>query len=961
MSKTHELTVKIDGNIGSSFTSAFKKATAELNDFKQQSRQVQREIDRLSSDFRKGRIHESQYREETEKLTRELNQLERQQKRVNALKNFGSQAWSKTKAVGGMAIATGAIATTAAFAKSINTAADFEAQMAKVGAKSDATNAEMQALNKTAIKLGASSSLSSSEVAKGMDELAAKGMNARQIIEAMPGLVSATEASGESLDVVSDVVTSALNSYGMQAREASRVADIIAMSANQSAADVIDLGNAFKYAAPIANTLGISLEELSASTGILTDKGLEGQQAGTALRMALTRLSDPPTKAQKALNKLGISVTNSNGKFKSLAQLTEDWNKATKDLSETQKVAYASAIFGTEAQTAMLSLFEAGPNKIRETTRALEESAGSAEAAAKKIKDNYAGAKEQMFGAVESAQIAFASPILPVLKDTFSGISAMIEGNLPTIENAGKKVANIIDKITDPFQVHEKPVLNLKPNMTPEDQKAAIAQYQEELRKYELFGDMSFSDKVEYTLNEAVDTVENWMSGEGGKALDSIFTELGTLAGKAWLKSFTSALSGSAESFSEGNIVGGVAMATMANMMTGGLLGKGIFSGGKWAVGKGKNIYTNRKSKKAVETSDSPIVTKGNSGKRTKAVKDATKVSKGTKAIEKVTEGSSKIKNAKWLSKFGKVGKFGGKVLAPLAVLGYGADILTSDNKAQSIGSAVGGIAGGALGGAAAGAAIGSIVPGIGTAVGGVVGGIAGGFGGDWVGGKIGNWVGGLFGKNDKAVSTTPFSNNAVALDTTQLNSEIQKATNNASLLAQYLGQASGMIFGSFYPLQTSAQTAANNMSLLAMYTGQASGMIFGSVYPLQSNAQMAANNMSLLAMYSGQASGMVYGSFYPLQGQTNLATNNMSILTSYIGQASGMIFGPFNSLKNATDLATNNMNVLVSYIGQASGWIFSLNGIQTAAQRVIRALNNLESRINNVSLPSAGGRTSYE
>lgn len=390
MSKIHELTVEISGNVGSSFTSAFKKATAGLADFQQQARQVQREIDRLGADFRQGRIHESQFREETEKLTRELNKLENAQKRVNAIKSFGTETWNRTKAVAGIALATGGAVATRAFAKSISTAADFEAQMAKVGAKAEATNAEMQALSKTALKLGASSSLSASEVAIGMDELAAKGMNARQIIEAMPGLIAASEASGESLEVVSNVVTSALNSFGMQAKEASKVADIIAMSANKSLADVLDLGYSFKYLAPIANTLGISLEELSAATGLLVDKGLAGEQAGTALRMALVRLSSPPKDAQKALNKLNISATDSNGKFKSLIKITEEWNKATKNLTDSQKVDYASTIFGTEASTAMLSLFESGADKIREMTKALEESGGVAEVAARKMKDNFA-------------------------------------------------------------------------------------------------------------------------------------------------------------------------------------------------------------------------------------------------------------------------------------------------------------------------------------------------------------------------------------------------------------------------------------------------------------------------------------------------------------------------------------------------------------------------------------------
>ncbi|MBB5148660.1 phage tail tape measure protein [Ureibacillus thermosphaericus] len=885
MSKIHELTVEISGNIGSSFTSAFKKATAGLADFQQQARQVQREIDRLGADFRQGRIHESQFREETEKLTRELNKLENAQKRVNAIKSFGTETWNRTKAVAGIALATGGAVATAAFAKSISTAADFEAQMAKVGAKAEATNAEMQALSKTALKLGASSSLSASEVAIGMDELAAKGMNARQIIDAMPGLIAAAESSGESLDSVSDVVTSAINSFGMEAKEASRVADIIAMSAIQSAADVSDLGHAFKYAAPAANTLGISLEELSAATGLLTDKGLAGEQAGTSLRMALIRLSKPPTAAEKALKKLNITAVDSDKKFKSLADITEEWNEATKDLSDTQKMAYAADIFGAEASTAMLSLFSNGADKIREMTRELENSEGAAARVARQMKQNFAGAKEQFFGAIESAQIAFGTPILDVLEDTFNGLSYVIENNLPAIENAGKAVANVLDNITKPFQVVEKPI---KPEITPEmnhrEVEEAMLKYQEDLKNWELYGRMDFSEKVEYALDETVETIDKWMQGDGGKALDSIFKELGTLAGKAWVKSFTTAVKGSVESIGEGNIVGGLAMAAAANMMTGGLLMKGGLSGGKWLFGKGKDIFSKAKSSEKTNKAVATIPT---------TVKETEKKPKGFTELLKGNKNLTKQKEiTKAVSMAGKVGKGAGKILAPLAVLGYGADILTSDNKPEAVGSAVGGLSGAAAG-VAAGAAIGSVIPGVGTVIGGTVGGIIGGLGGDWLGGKIGN----LFGGQKASASQTPISDKAVAsIDTSKLNAEIAKATNNASLLTQYLGQASGMIYGSFYPLQE--------------------------------KTNLASNNMSILTMYAGQASGMVYGSFYPLQEKTKLASHNMELLASYIGHA--------------------------------SGWIYSLMNIQTAGQRVAQALNNLESRINSIDLSGVERRVSY-
>lgn len=882
MVKSFETKVEITGAIGSSFVEAFRKANSGLIDLKKEARAVQQELDRLNRDFRNEKIHLSQYTEETRKLTQELNALERAQQkqitnrqRLSSIKAAAADVYTNVKSAAKTTAITGGAVATAAFVKSISTAADFEAQMAKVGAKAEATNAEMQALSKTALKLGASSSLSASEVAIGMDELAAKGMNAKQIIEAMPGLIAASEASGENLEVVSDVVTSALNSFGMEAKDASKVADIIAMSANKSAADVLDLGYAFKYAAPIANTLGIKLEELSAATGILVDKGLAGEQAGTALRMALTRLSDPPTEAKKALDKLKISAIDSEGKFKSLTEIVEEWNKATKNLTDNQKVEYASKIFGTEASTAMLSLFNSGTDKIKEMTKALENSGGAAQEAAKKIKDNFLGAKEQFFGALESAQIAFGTPVLDVLADTFNGLSYLIENNIPTIENAGKAVAEVIDDITAPFQDPEK------------------------------YKDMDFGDKVKYTLDKSGEYVSEWIDGEGGELIGDLFVDLGTIAGKSWLTGFSTAAKNAVGEALEGNFAGSLALFAAANAMTGGLLGKGLFGGAKWAGSTIKDIYTTRKEKKAA--ADTTEAVDNSNNKKKKAVADKTVVasevkkeknekrsskSKKSKAITSVTKTTTEVDvpakkttfsktSAKALSKVGKLGKGAGKAVAPLAIIGYGADILTSDNKIQSVGSAVGG-----LGGAAAGAAIGSVIPGVGTAVGGLIGGIAG--------DKLGSWLGGLIGNTSKASVST-----AVAVDTTKLNAEIQKATSNAALLTQYLGQASGMIYGAFYPLQQ--QTAS------------------------------VASNMSILTMYTGQASGMIYGSFYQLQQQT--------------------------------DSVAHNMGALVTYLGQASGWVASLSGIQSAGQRVISALNRLESRINSVQLPEGptSRRLKYE
>ena len=100
----------------------------------------------------------------------------------------------------------------------------------------------------------------------------------------MPGVLSAAAASGEDLAVVSDTVSSALNGFGLEAKDASKVADLLTGTANASAAGVADMGNVFKYAAPAAHNLGISMEDLATVSGIMMNKGLEASQVGTTMR-----------------------------------------------------------------------------------------------------------------------------------------------------------------------------------------------------------------------------------------------------------------------------------------------------------------------------------------------------------------------------------------------------------------------------------------------------------------------------------------------------------------------------------------------------------------------------------------------------------------------------------------------------------------------------------------------------
>lgn len=249
-------------------------------------------------------------------------------------------------AITGTATALAGVATAAA-----KTGADFESQMSRVKAISGATGEEFEKLKAQAIELGAETSFSASQAAEGMENLAAAGFTTTETMEAMPGLLDLAAASGEDLASSSDIATSALRGFGMEASEAGHVADVLAENANRTNSSVAETGEAMKYVAPLARSAGLSFEETAAAIGIMANAGIQGSQAGTTLRGAISRLSKPTDDMQNAMDDLGISFYDADGKMKSLSdqvvafkgyKVLTSANKAAKTLAATAKMLSAA-------------------------------------------------------------------------------------------------------------------------------------------------------------------------------------------------------------------------------------------------------------------------------------------------------------------------------------------------------------------------------------------------------------------------------------------------------------------------------------------------------------------------------------------------------------------------------------------------------------------------------------------
>ena len=228
----------------------------------------------------------------------------------------------------------------------VKVSTDFEAQMSRVKAISGATGEDFTKLREQAKQLGATTSFSAKEAAEGMENLASAGFDTNQIMAAMPGLLDLAASDSLDLGTAADIAASTLNGFGLEASQAAHVADVLAKAAADTNAGITDTGEAMKYIAPVAATMGQSLEEVTAAIGLMSNAGIKGGQAGTTLRTALTRLANPSEKAAELMEDLGFSAYYGQGKMLSLKDIIGKLQVSMQGLTEEQQQQAIATIFG---------------------------------------------------------------------------------------------------------------------------------------------------------------------------------------------------------------------------------------------------------------------------------------------------------------------------------------------------------------------------------------------------------------------------------------------------------------------------------------------------------------------------------------------------------------------------------------------------------------------------------------
>ena len=295
--------------------------------------------------------------------------------------------------------------------------------MSEVSAVSGATGKDLEALKDKAKEMGASTKFSASEAAEAMNYMAMAGWNTQQMIDGLPGILNLAAASGESLANTSDIVTDALTAFGLKAEDSSHFADVLAKTSSSANTNVSLMGETFKYVAPLAGTLGFSVEDTALAVGLMANAGIKGSQAGTALKTAIANLASPTDSMKEQMKKLGISITDTNGSVKPLITILEELRTKFGKLSSAQQSAAASTIFGKESMSGMLAIINASDSDFNSLYENIKNADGAAKDMADTMQDNLQGDLTTLSSALEGVGIKVSEVLEPALRDIVEAIT----------------------------------------------------------------------------------------------------------------------------------------------------------------------------------------------------------------------------------------------------------------------------------------------------------------------------------------------------------------------------------------------------------------------------------------------------------------------------------------------------------------------------------------------------------
>ena len=344
-------------------------------------------------------------------------------------KRIGPGVATASASLGKLTAAFGAVGIAAASIRfgreSIQTGMEFEHTMKMVQAVTQATKEEYEALNKVAKNLGATTEFTAKQAAEGLKILGQAGLNAKNSMEALPGILDLATIGELSLAEATGTAVAAVNAFRLPMSEIGRINDVVGKTAVATNLDVKDMAESFKYAAPAAASFGYSIEELSGYLGLLGNLGIKGSMAGTQLAFAFQKVPD-------LFKSIGMD-----GEGKKLIDALELINQ------KGLKTGEILDIFGDRGGRAVLGLTTL-TGQYSDFVKELENAQGTASEMAGIIRGSTLGSFKELQSTMEGLKIDVFAANQDLVNKGFKDITASIRAMNPVIVETSRGVGEFL-------------------------------------------------------------------------------------------------------------------------------------------------------------------------------------------------------------------------------------------------------------------------------------------------------------------------------------------------------------------------------------------------------------------------------------------------------------------------------------------------------------------------------------
>lgn len=249
---------------------------------------------------------------------------------------------------------------------------------------------------------------------------------------AVGGFTSATTAV--------DVLTTAINAYGLAASDATQLSDYLITTQNLGKTSVDQLAQSVGKVIPLASAYNVQMDNLSSAYAVLTANGIATAESGTYLKSMLNELGDTGSDVSEVL-------LNSTGK--TFAQLMEqgyslgDVMAMLGDAVDGDSTAFNALWSSTEAGIGALSLFNAGADKYNSVLDSMRTSAGATEKAYSTMADTTDKSKQRMENSFNNLKISVGDVLNPALTQVYEGFTSVFAGMSDFVDEHPAVVAAI--------------------------------------------------------------------------------------------------------------------------------------------------------------------------------------------------------------------------------------------------------------------------------------------------------------------------------------------------------------------------------------------------------------------------------------------------------------------------------------------------------------------------------------